>query len=203
MFSNCAKCNGKLTTGDYDGFCTACRNRVNSAMSNRQCETCGKLTPAKCFDCMVDLNGCGEIVMQNWTPRQDDQAELAESAGNNAQTIARRINAPIKPRYGDARDETLSKFKPCPLCGSPKLSIELRGVWKNNDVFCDDCGCQIRCYNNPKELLESWNRRAFPDLSKDFVILNAYLRSLPPAEEHKAYEAIDAVNRIEKTIKGE
>jgi hypothetical protein len=42
-------------------------------MSDQRCETCGKLTPAKCVDCMANISGV--IVMKNWTPRQDDQAE--------------------------------------------------------------------------------------------------------------------------------
>jgi Lar family restriction alleviation protein len=50
-------------------------------------------------------------------------------------------------------------FKPCPFCGSDELSIELRGVWKDNDCYCGKCGASIRCCDSPKELIGRWNLR--------------------------------------------
>ena len=72
-------------------------------------------------------------------------------------------------------------FKPCPFCGSAELSIELRGVWKDNDCYCNKCGASIRCRDSPKELADSWNSRAALEAEKpaeDAVRIAEYLFNL-------------------------
>jgi hypothetical protein len=42
MYNKCLRCGGELTTGDFDGICTACRNNytMEKPTTERTCETC-------------------------------------------------------------------------------------------------------------------------------------------------------------------
>jgi hypothetical protein len=68
MYSKCLRCGGELTTGDFDGICTACRNNytMEKPMAERTCETCGNKGARPCADC---IRGSG--MRDNWIPKGD------------------------------------------------------------------------------------------------------------------------------------
>jgi hypothetical protein len=176
-------------------------------MSDRRCETCGNLTPARCIDCIVDLTGQGEIVMQNWTPRQDDQAECRSPALNEPLKPIREYLAEFAHSQWTGWMEYL--FSKCVLNHDGTMTIPTWAVdrWhKQIETKYDDLEESEKDSDRDEadRFIEVLNRRAFPDLSKDFeTIENAINFASKFANALHGIEWKKAIKRIEKAIKGE
>lgn len=52
----------------------------------------------------------------------------------------------------------MDEMKPCPFCGSKKISLDVSGNWAQ--VECDSCGSAGAVFDNKEEAIEAWNTRA-------------------------------------------
>ena len=57
------------------------------------------------------------------------------------------------------------ELKPCPFCGSAKLSLDC-DAYKNYYILCDACGCQTSGDHDRDGAIAAWNRRATPSPGK-------------------------------------
>lgn len=54
-----------------------------------------------------------------------------------------------------------TKLKPCPFCGSKKISVVMPSGDSAFNVACDDCGCVLFTnYKKGKQAVAEWNTRA-------------------------------------------
>lgn len=63
--------------------------------------------------------------------------------------------------YGERKDggaDNGSELKPCPFCGSNRISVEY--LYFRPYIRCEKCHAQIPCYNTYPKAKEAWNRRA-------------------------------------------
>ena len=56
----------------------------------------------------------------------------------------------------------MAELKPCPFCGREDIHVKIvkHDGYDIANVFCINCGAQIRAFNSKEAAIKKWNRRA-------------------------------------------
>lgn len=93
------------------------------------------------------LGDCLEI-MKTMSDKSVDLVLTDPPYGINVQ----RVNC-----VANRHDKRTRKLKPCPFCGSKKVSVN--NYFGEYSAGCDNCFIETQSYKNEKEAIKKWNRR--------------------------------------------